>query len=813
MPVTEHSAQILAGSWPSQSVTAWSGYEMEFTQAANNLFNQLNTQYDIRDILAPMEGAFIDAARSLEAGRETALQNRIEGYRYLAKQARWAANELHSTKADLVEIVNQAEEDIQAARDAAAKAEAAAAAIPGAAQAIEAKLQADIAAIVAAAKGKAQARDLQGATTVTGLSAEIGKWTVPFVNHTMPETGGGGPTTGSAPAAPAPAAPAPAQPAPQDGGAQAQPAKYGETTDNLQQAAGTEPSQTTNGQQTPDRQSQPAAYHKPDPSGLNQPGTSPQPATSSPSQGTGSLGSPGSLVGHMLSPISSGSGSSPASGSPLSSGMGSGLGNFGNPAANPAAAQGNPLAAPNASAPGVGATPAAAASGAGQTSGLASLGSGIAETSARMASGAVSGAANGLGAAANVGNQVAQNVAAGAAGAQAPAQAAAAAASNPAALTTPAAAGAGASGGASMAMMPPAGGVAGATPVTPVSGTSTVGPATPTTPAAAQPVSSSGYPVASSQPGAAAAPLAMPHQGGGIGSIGADGATGEALFEQAMDAGRDVIAAMMAQISGYIPIDFAVSLIWERTNTVTAWLATSEGASYIPLGVRVPQDVRLAVTDPVVGRQLWEATAASGGGDPLEVVARHAEAREMAAPGVRVLAIASTMNEDQVLSWASVVRARPVSVKPKDVEAAALDGHMLHRCQVAMPWEWRQANAFTEQDRLRIAARHMHMAANAGHLHGAACETVMRLFEERKPIDDELWRKVREERFNALVEFEFAMQARGQGGSEPARALATARAAEVIECLRHYDTAEGCADLLYATRLAGAPLSPAAAVA
>lgn len=241
MPVTEHSAQILAGSWPSQSVTAWSGYEMEFTQAANNLFNQLNTQYDIRDILAPMEGAFIDAACSLEAGRETALQNRIEGYRYLAKQARWAANELHSTKADLVEIVNQAEEDIQAARDAAAKAEAAAAAIPGAAQAIEAKLQADIAAIVAAAKGKAQARDLQGATTVTGLSAEIGKWTVPFVNHTMPETGGGGPTTGSAPAAPAPAAPAPAQPAPQDGGAQAQPAKYGETTDNLQQAAGTEP--------------------------------------------------------------------------------------------------------------------------------------------------------------------------------------------------------------------------------------------------------------------------------------------------------------------------------------------------------------------------------------------------------------------------------------------------------------------------------------------------------------------------------------------------------------------------------------------
>jgi hypothetical protein len=107
----------------------------------------------------------------------------------------------------------------------------------------------------------------------------------------------------------------------------------------------------------------------------------------------------------------------------------------------------------------------------------------------------------------------------------------------------------------------------------------------------------------------------------------------------------------------------------------------------------------------------------------------------------------------------------------------------------------------------------MHMATTAGHLSGAACEKVMRLFEERKPIDDALWEDVRKERFMALVEYESAVSMRGHGGSEPARALAAARAAEVIECLRHYDTAEGCADLLYATRLAGAPLSPAAAVA
>jgi len=167
-----------------------------------------------------------------------------------------------------------------------------------------------------------------------------------------------------------------------------------------------------------------------------------------------------------------------------------------------------------------------------------------------------------------------------------------------------------------------------------------------------------------------------------------------------------------------------------------------------------------------------------------------------------------------VVDWSREVQARPVEVVASKIPAAAdLDGHLVHRCQVAMPWEWRQANAFDEQRRLQIAARHMHMAAVAGHLHGAACEKVMRLFEERKPVDDELWAQVRQERFISLIEYESAMQSRGQGGSEPARALATVRAAEVIESLRHYDTVDGCADLLYATRLAGASLNPAAAAA
>ena len=53
MPMTEHSAEILAGAWPSQSVMAWSGYAMQFSQAANNLFKELDVQMDIKQILAP----------------------------------------------------------------------------------------------------------------------------------------------------------------------------------------------------------------------------------------------------------------------------------------------------------------------------------------------------------------------------------------------------------------------------------------------------------------------------------------------------------------------------------------------------------------------------------------------------------------------------------------------------------------------------------------------------------------------------------------------------------------------------------------
>jgi hypothetical protein len=118
-----------------------------------------------------------------------------------------------------------------------------------------------------------------------------------------------------------------------------------------------------------------------------------------------------------------------------------------------------------------------------------------------------------------------------------------------------------------------------------------------------------------------------------------------------------------------------------------------------------------------------------GGANPLEVLTRHAELRDASAPGLRVLALASTLPLDRVTDWAAAVGARPASVDPRTIDPAPADSGGQHRCAVAMPWEWKQAHAFTEQQRAQVAGRHMLMAATAGHLTDRACERVMDAFE------------------------------------------------------------------------------------
>jgi hypothetical protein len=65
-----------------------------------------------------------------------------------------------------------------------------------------------------------------------------------------------------------------------------------------------------------------------------------------------------------------------------------------------------------------------------------------------------------------------------------------------------------------------------------------------------------------------------------------------------------------------------------------------------------------------------------------------------------------------VLELVQAPPRRPARAPSHRRRAANLDGHTLHGCAVAMPWEWRQANAFDEQQRLRIAARQSGHTAN-----------------------------------------------------------------------------------------------------
>lgn len=448
----------------------------------------------------------------------------------------------------------------------------------------------------------------------------------------------------------------------------------------------------------------------------------------------------------------------------------------------------------------------------------AGLGEGIADTSARMGTGAVSAAANAAGAASSAGAQAAQGAASAAVAQQSTAATAAASPTAATAAVPPAAVGGGDA--APMAVMPAAAAVPPAAvggPAGGIPGESNVGPGVPGTPTA-QPSPSAGPGLSSASSGGAGggpAPVAWPMSP--IRMIGADDDTGEALIAQAADAGAVVVEALIAQtrwIAGYVGIEWAVSLIEESSGQVSAWLASSEGPSYIPLQVRVPELVGLAVADPVVGRELWDMSMAAGGADPLEVLVRHAEMRCAAAPGMRMLALASSLPAGRLSDWANTVGARPVRVEAMTVDKSAADGMvLLHRCAVAMPWEWRQANAFTEENRLRVASRHMRMAALKGHLTAPPCTEVMDLFERGKSIPDELWAKVEGEWNSAIVQYQLAVQMIGRGGADdPELGFRKARAAEVVLCLHDYQTAEGCADLLYASRLAGAPLEPHEAV-
>ncbi|OLT97882.1 hypothetical protein [Mycobacterium syngnathidarum] len=802
-PPSEYAGLILGDHWPKQSEYEWQAFAGELRADFGRLILQEESQQSIQQNLENQTSVgLIPALKKLVAHRNMTLADRLSALQTATPAAEAVSAAIISLKSDLYWIVMTADQQI---KDAEAR---------HAGLGKAAALAGEIATIIGNAQADAATADTDRAAEVAAQTTKVLSWKP---NESISEGGSGAATplstgTGSS------GIPAPLSP---NNGVEAVDYNTFKDSPPSADAAPQREAVNSNQQQTLTKQEQQAAWNpdkvkdaattpSPDKSPVSPSHSSPP--SSAPSSGgspASSGGSPSSVIGQMMRPPMS---SSPASSSPASS-SGSGVSSSGGPASATSAAAhtGTPGSPAGAGAPGgSGAAPGVRAAG------LASAGSGIAESAARMGTGAVNATANALGTAGNVGSQVAQGAAASASHAATPA----AAAAPPPASSAPVS---GAPvGGAPMAMVPPASPPAGGV-VSPVGGGPNVGPGVPGTPSQGAP--GLGGPIglagaSSSNSGAGGpVPVAMPMQQMRTFSATPD-ATGEVLIGQAADAARSIVESMIAQTRkmGYAGSGFswAVSMLYERTGAVTAWLASSEGPSYIPLGVRVPDDVRLAVTDAVVGRQLWEESAAAGGADPLKLLAQHAELHDAATPGSRVLVLASSLPKDRVSDWAANLGARPVSVDSRTIDAASANGAGQHRCAVAMPWEWQQANRFTEQQRWQVAAQHATLAATAGHLTEPRCTRVIDLFERQKPISDSDWADVREACAKTYVDY-FMAQSRisAVGGGDPTPlewAFRTARAAEVVACLRDHATTEGCADLLYATRLAGAPLNPAAAV-
>ena len=800
-PSSPHADIILGTLWPLQSESAWRTFASAIDDETNRLFQEDATQQDIlRLVVSDQDGAFIAAATLLVKSSITTLENRYRTYDTASSTAQAAGARIWAIKLRMAESVDAAETAITAAKnDLEPQIEAATAALDGVrASLLTAELEGRITAAITKAQTEVTAEAATGAAEIAALNGKL--------------NGTGSGQTGGATAldwdggtgAPA----SPAAPFPTDtGGVQA--VDYQRSLNGADRSGTPQAAQTNDDGRHLPRSNEEARVPEPtardagggtssDP-GRSGSSTVPPPASSPASSGGGSsasgAGSPASVLGSAMRPMSS----SPASASPASSGA---------PASSSSAGMAGSGGAPGAqtgSGTGAGAGSGAAAAAMGRAATGVSAGSGIAEGAARMGTGAVSGISNAVSTAGAAGGQIAQS-------------AASAAPAPPAAASPPApplgAAGP-SPGPAPMAMVPPTA----ASPPAAVAGgfSPSAGSGVPGTPPQSLPAAASVGGASAGGPGASAAPVMMPMSQ--VRTVGLDGATGDVLIGQAADAARSIVQTVLAQTrhAGYGTSRFvwAATVIAERTGGITAWLASSEGPSYIPRGVRVPDDVRLAVTDEVVGRQLWDATAAAGTADPLELLARHAELRDNIAPGLRVLALAASVPMNRVMDWAAIVGARPVSVDPRTIEpAAAHADEGQHRCAAAMPWEWQQANAFSEKQRLQVAVRHMLMAANAGHLNDAACERVMDAFDRGNPITDSDWADVRQAFALACVNYDMATTGVGLGGATPVdRVFRTARAAEVVWCAREYATAAGCADLLYATRLAGAPLNPAAAVA
>jgi hypothetical protein len=372
------------------------------------LWDQLRgPQAEVLMLVAGQEAKFIEAILKLIYRRDALLDDRAKTYEMAGEQAAGVGTAIWVAKSRMAESVAAAESKITAKNELEPKIAAAKSAGQAAvASELTVELTGRITAALVQGQDEAIGHAAYGAGEITSHEAKITGWPAPEITDTAGSSNAATPLstgtgTGGAPTAPA------------SGGSGAQAAGYDTWKDSPTTDRPPENAAVSSGAEDASNQTmspgdrnplkvESAAATSSNGNAAPSPGASAAapPVASAPSPGGSSMGGmgggPSSVLGSVMQPMQGMA--SPASSSPGGAGSSGGMPGVG------AASAGSP------SSGGVAAGAGAAAAGVGGVS-AAGLGAGVAESSARMGTGAVSATVNALGAARNVGSQVAQGTA------------------------------------------------------------------------------------------------------------------------------------------------------------------------------------------------------------------------------------------------------------------------------------------------------------------------------------------------------------------------------------------------------------------
>ena len=206
-----------------------------------------------------------------------------------------------------------------------------------------------------------------------------------------------------------------------------------------------------------------------------------------------------------------------------------------------------------------------------------------------------------------------------------------------------------------------------------------------------------------------------------------------------LESARAVVADLAAASSGVYPgLEWAVAVARGVSGIPELWIASNEGAGYIPSGVFVPRSMPLAARfDPDFDARWF------GWFNPAETVLRAVRAR-----GETLSAIATTWIQDSIEVRSAkndVAIAVPPSGPPTDADAATLTRGRSHRLETIAPGLY-QALARVEDAQAEEYARHVtQLVVFSGSDMSAVAQSVARaLVGARWPSTAE-WTELRAE--------------------------------------------------------------------